>query len=135
MTNNVPPIAEPIKPDPDWYAPFKIPVGYRVGDLIILSGQAPWAPGECLVGVGDFDAQAAQVFENIRNALAAAGSDISKVVKASFYLTDAAQIPKVTELRERHFVEPYPAEIVNVISSLSPPEVMIEVDIIAVRGQ
>lgn len=60
---------------------------------------------------GDCDAQFAQAFANIERALAAARSDLSKVVKVVIYLTDTANFPKIPEARERCFTAPYPADM------------------------
>ena len=59
----------------DPLAPYLIAPGWRVGDLLFLSGQASIGPDGSIVGIGDFDAQLAQTFANIATALAAGGSD------------------------------------------------------------
>ncbi len=57
-----------IKTEPDPFEAFRIAQGYRVGDLILMSGQASIdSAGNDLVGVGDFDAQAEQTFQNIKS--------------------------------------------------------------------
>ena len=45
-----------IKTDSDFYAPFKTPQGYQVGDLIYLSGQAAIDNDGNVIGIGNFDA-------------------------------------------------------------------------------
>ena len=55
----------PIELDPDPYEPFRLSQGFRVGDLLLVSGQAAIDEHGELVGVGDFDAQAEQVFRNL----------------------------------------------------------------------
>ena len=66
---------EQIRLDPDPYEPFRLSQGFRVGDLVIVSGQAAIDEHGELVGVGDFDAQAEQVFRNLRRVLEAGGSE------------------------------------------------------------
>ena len=44
--------------DPDPYKPFRLAQGYRVGELLFISGQAAIDGNGQLVGVGTFDAQA-----------------------------------------------------------------------------
>ena len=124
--------AQRISADPDWYEPHGIPLGYRLGDLLILSGQAPIGPTGEIVGVGDFDAQAEQVFENLDRVLQAGGSSLGNVLKITYYLTDTAKFPKIVELRERYFEQPLPAEMLIGVASLALPELMIEADAIAV---
>jgi 2-iminobutanoate/2-iminopropanoate deaminase len=125
---------ERITADPDWYEPFRIALGYRVGDLIILSGQAAIDRDGTLVGEGDFDAQAQQVFENLQFVLETAGSSLEQVVKVTIYLTDMGNFPKIVELRERWFTPPYPADTIVEVNALALPELMIEIEATAVAG-
>ena len=123
--------ATPITIDPDPLAPYAICPGWRVGDLVFLSGQAAISPDGAIVGEGDFDAQLAQTFANIENVLAAAGSDLSKVVKVTIYLKDMANFPKIVEARRRYFTPPFPADTIVEVSSLALPELLVEIDVIA----
>lgn len=52
-------------------------------------------------------------------------------MKVTIYLTDMGNFPKVVELRERHFAPPYPADTIVEVSALALPELMIEIDVIA----
>jgi 2-iminobutanoate/2-iminopropanoate deaminase len=124
--------AEQIKTSPDAFEPYFISQGFRVGDLVFLSGQAAIDDQGAVVGVGDFDAQAAQVFRNIEAVLQAAGTSLSRVFKVVIYLTDMANFPKILELRQTWFTQPYPADTVVEVRSLAFPELLIEVDAIAV---
>lgn len=128
--------AEQIKTSPDAFEPYFISQGFRVGDLVFLSGQAAIDDKGAVVGVGDFDAQAAQVFRSIEAVLQAAGTSLGKVFKVVIYLTDMANFPKVLELRQTWFTQPYPADTVVEVRALAFPELLIEVDAIAlVDGQ
>ena len=115
----------------DPLAPYLIAPGWRVGDLLFLSGQASIGPDGSIVGIGDFDAQLAQAFVNIETVLAAGGSDLSKVVKVTIYLTDMANFPKILEARKRWFTPPYPADTTVEVKGLALPELMVEIDVIA----
>ena len=120
--------AERIKTDPDPYDQFNIALGYRIGDLVVLSGQAAVDEHGAVVGAGDFDAQAEQVFENLKRVLEAAGSSLSKVVKVNIYLTDMSHFPKIVELRSRYFSRPWPADTIVGVTALALPELMIEIE-------
>jgi 2-iminobutanoate/2-iminopropanoate deaminase len=65
---------------PDPYEPFRLAQGYRVGDLLFVSGQAAIDGNGQIVGVGDFDAQAEQVFANLERVLSAGGSSLRNVI-------------------------------------------------------
>ena len=123
--------AHRIKTDPDPFEAFRIAQGYRVGDLIIMSGHAAIDPEGNLVGVGDFDAQAQATFEAIERTLTAAGSSMEQIVKVVIYLTDMSNFPKIMELREKWFTAPYPADTIVEVSSLALPELEIEIDVTA----
>lgn len=124
--------AKPIKLPNDPLAPYCITPAWQVGDLVFLSGQASIGADGGIVGAGDFDAQLAQTFANIETVLSAAGSDLSKVVKVTMYLTDMANFPKIVEARRRWFTAPYPADTTLEVRSLALPELMVEIDVIAV---
>jgi 2-iminobutanoate/2-iminopropanoate deaminase len=128
--------AERLTCEGDWFAPYYISLGYRIGSVLVLSGQASIDPdsGE-LVGVGDFDAQAAQTFANLERVLALGGCGLEDIFKVTIYLTDMSQFPKIMELRQRHFTPPYPADTIVEVKSLALPELMIEIDAMAIVPQ
>ena len=99
-----------------------------------ISGQAAIDEIGGLVGVGDFDAQAEQVFRNLRRVLEAGGSSLDRVVKVTIFLTDMANFPKIVELRGKWFTPPYPADTIVEVTSLALPELEIEIEAIAVAG-
>ncbi|MBX9665380.1 RidA family protein [Novosphingobium sp.] len=120
--------------DPDPLAPYAISPGWQVGGLLFLSGQAALSPEGELVGVGDFDAQLAQTFANIDRVLAAGGSDRSRIVKVTIYLTDMGNFPKIVEARRTYFTPPWPADTIVEVKSLALPELLVEIDVIAAVG-
>ena len=121
----------PITLDNDPLAPYCIAPAWQVGGLLFLSGQASIGEDGSIVGEGDFDAQLAQTFANIERVLAAGGSDLSKVIKVTIYLTDMANFPKIVEARRRWFSPPYPADTTLEVRSLALPELLVEIDVIA----
>jgi reactive intermediate/imine deaminase len=123
--------ARPVTLAEDPLAPYCIAPAWQVGDLLFLSGQASIGADGSIVGPGDFDAQLAQTFANIQKVLAAAGSDLSKVVKVTIYLTDMASFPKIVEARRRWFTPPYPADTTVEVRALALPDLMVEIDVIA----
>lgn len=126
------PDAHRITMDPDPYDQFNIALGYRVGGLVFVSGQASLDESGQVVGEGDFDAQAEQAFGNLRRVLEAAGAGMDKIVKVTIYLTDMGNFPKILELRARHFSRPWPADTIVEVSALGLPALMIEIEAIAV---
>ncbi|MFB7676487.1 RidA family protein [Kitasatospora purpeofusca] len=103
------------------------------GRLVAVSGQVAFDARRQLVGEGDPGAQARQVFENLRRCLAAAGADFSHVVKLTYFLTDIAHMPAVREARDEAFGElPLPASSAMQVAALFLPEVLIEIEALAV---
>lgn len=123
--------AQQIKTRPDPFEPFYISQAFQVGGLVYTSGQAALNLEGNLVGIGDFDAQAEQTFANLQAVLLAAGSDLDKVIKVTIYLTDMTHFPKIVALRERFFSPPYPADTIVEVKALALPELMVEIEAIA----
>jgi len=123
-----------VKTEPDPYEPFRLSQAIRVGNLVFISGQAALDQQGNVVGAGDFDAQARQAFENLAAVCRAAGSSLDQVVKVTIYLTDMSYFPKIVELRGRYFSPPYPADTIVEVSALALPELMIEIEAVALVG-
>ena len=121
-----------ISMEPDPLKPYAIAPGWQVGNLLFLSGQAAINEHGELVGVGDFDAQLVQTMANIDRVLAAGGSDRSRIVKVTIYLTDMGNFPAIMEARRKYFTPPYPADTIVEVRSLALPELMLEIDVTAV---
>lgn len=119
-----------IEPDP--YEPFRLSQGYRVDDLLFISGQAAIDQNGRIVGVGDFDAQAAQVFRNLERVLLAGDSSLRNVIKVTIFLRDMSNFEKIVDLRGRYFTPPYPADSIVEVTSLYSAEALIEIEAIAV---
>ena len=123
---------ERITTENDWFAPFKISLGWKVGDLVFTSGQAAITEQGEVVGVGDFDAQVVQTMKNVERVLELAGSSLKDIVKVTIYVTDMANFQKVIALREKYFTYPWPADTTVGVTTLGLPGLMIEVDATAV---
>ena len=82
-----------------------------------------------------FDAQLEATFANIDRVLAAGGSDRSRIVKVTIYLTDMANFPAIVEARRRYFTPPWPADTIVEVRALALPELMVEIDVIALAGE
>lgn len=105
----------------------------KAGNTIYLAGQVPVnARGE-YVGAGDFVAQATQVFENLKTALAAAGADFGNLVKITTYLTDPRYRDLLRDVRSKYMVQTsLPASTMVMVAGLAQPEWLIEIEAIAV---
>jgi len=101
------------------------------GPFVFTSGQLPVDPstGE-LVG-GDAANQAKQVFENIKAVLTEAGTDLSKVVKATVFLKNMDDFGAVNQVYASYFGEGVvPARSAVQVAKL-PKDVAVEIEMIA----
>jgi reactive intermediate/imine deaminase len=121
--------------EPDPYEPFRLAQGYRVGDLLFISGQAAIDRNGRIVGVGDFDAQAKQAFENLDRVLQAGGSSLKNVIKVTIFLTDIGYFGRIVDLRGQWFTAPYPADTIVEVRSLYSRDAMIEIEAIAIADE
>ena len=99
---------------------------------VYIAGQIAFDKEGKLVGAGDMAAQAEQVFKNLQAALDTAGAKFSDVVKMNTYVTDMAKAPAVREVRARYFGQSTPASTLVQVAALARPELMIEIEVIAV---
>jgi 2-iminobutanoate/2-iminopropanoate deaminase len=99
--------------------------------LLFASGQIPIDPARGVLIDGDIEAQTEQVFANLRAVLAAAGSSLDDVVRATVYLTDLSLFPRVNAIYARHFTaDPQPARSTVGVAAL-PLGAQVEIDLIA----
>jgi reactive intermediate/imine deaminase len=104
----------------------------RAGDTVYLSGQIPLDPRSMQVVEG-FEAQARQVFENLRAVCRAAGGDFDRVVRVTVYLTDLGDFAKLNEVMASYFRQPYPARVAVGVASL-PRGARVEIDAVMYLG-
>jgi len=106
--------------------------GVRAGDTVYLSGQLGLDPatGNLAAGV---DAQAHQVFRNLRAVAQAAGGELDDVVKLTILMADLADFGKVNEIMATYFKPPYPARATCQVAAL-PKSAALEVEAILVRA-
>jgi len=110
-----------------------IRAGVRVGQLLFVSGQVPLGSTGELVGVGDFRAQAEQVFINLGEVLAAGGSGFDRVVKlTAFFLDITRDLPVYREVRNQFIdTEHACASSAVQVSKLFHPSAWLEVEAVA----
>jgi enamine deaminase RidA (YjgF/YER057c/UK114 family) len=116
-------------PAPNGYSHVVVTQG---GRTIYVSGQVPLTKDGKLVGAGNMEAQTRQVFENLKAALAGAGAELKDLVKINIYTTDASQLPAIRKVRDQYMQGDLPTSTFMEVKALFRPEVMIEIDGIAV---
>ena len=99
------------------------------GNLVITSGQIPLTPAGELVA-GSVTEQTEQVIANLRAVLAAAGTDLDRVVKTTVFLADMNEFAAMNAVYESHFRAPYPARSTVQVARL-PRDVRVEIEVMA----
>ena len=101
----------------------------RTGNLLFCSGQIPIDPATGKIEATTVEEQAEQVFANIRALLASQGADLSQVVKATVFLKEMTDFPKINPLYEAAFAGHKPARSTVQVAGL-PLGALIEIEVI-----
>lgn len=106
----------------------------RGGSIVFISGQVAVDGEGKVVGKGDMRAQAVQVFENLKLALAGAGATFSDVLKFTIFMTELTQETRkaVMEVRSGYInTSQPPAATMIGIDKLVLDELLIEIEAVA----
>ncbi len=115
---------------PQAIGPYSQAIKIPCGKMVYCSGQIPLDPKTGQI-VGSTGAeQCKQVMENIKGLLAAAGSNLSQVIKTTIFLTDMAEFAAVNEVYGSYFPSDPPARSTVQVCRL-PKDVRVEVEVIA----
>lgn len=101
------------------------------GSIAFISGQVAVDGSGKPVGAGDIEAQAVQVFENLKCALGAIGATFEDVIKFTIYIVGLTQERRkaVMDVRARYISrENPPAATMVGIDQLVEPELLVEVE-------
>ncbi len=104
------------------------------GKIVFLSGQLAWDKNGNTAGKGDMPAQLRQIGENLKDALEEAGGSLSDIVKITTFVTDMDQFFTCIDVREEYFGPGWPTSTTVEVSRLAHPDMLIEVEAIAVIG-
>lgn len=105
--------------------------GVQAGKTIYVSGQLPIDPATGNFAGEDIQAQTRQSLTNIKNILAAAGADMSAVVKTTVLLDSIADFAAMNEVYAEFFTEPFPARAAFEVAAI-PKGAKVEIEAIAV---
>ena len=102
------------------------------GKLLFIAGQTAVDQAGNVVGKGDIEKQAAQVFENISAVLKAAGGSLKNLVMTTTYITDIKYREGYNKVRLRYYENHCPTSTLVVVKGLASEDYMIEIAGIAV---
>lgn len=101
----------------------------RLGNILFCSGQIPVDPATGLIPEG-IEKQTARSLANVKALLEAAGTDVSRVVKTTVFLSDMSHFAAMNAVYAEVFTEPFPARSAVAVRSL-PKDVLVEIEVIA----
>lgn len=104
------------------------------GRIVWLAGQVGAADASGNSLAGDFDGQVREIFARLNQTLAEAGGSLADMVTMTVFITDARYGDRFTELRKEIFGENFPASALITVAGLARPEMLVEVQGIAVIG-
>ncbi len=108
----------------------------KVGNTVYIAGQVSRDLDGNTAFVGDVEGQVRQVWANLEKAVRAAGGSLQDIVKTTTYVVGAENLAKVRSARLGLLhPEGRPTSTTLVISGLADPDLLVEVEAIAVIGE
>jgi len=115
--------------------PWPYSHGWRVGNLLFIAGQVALDEELRLIGPGDAEEQARQVWRNIKVAVEKAGGKLADVVRVSTYVADIGDIDAIMRARREFFPDgDYPVATMVEVARLGLPGLLLETEAMAVIG-
>ena len=105
----------------------------KAGNTVYLSGQIPLDPATMELVSEDFEAQARQVFTNLKAVCEEAAGSLGEIVKLNLYLIDLDNFAIVNKVMEEVFDKPYPARAAVGVKAL-PKGAQFEAEAVMVIG-
>ena len=102
----------------------------RTGNLVFTAGQA--GRNRDTGQMGDLAEQTSWALDNLDNILRAAGTELANVVKATIFIKDGTDTSGLNEVWSARFAEPRPARSSVFVSRLKNPEMLVEIEVVAV---
>ncbi len=116
--------------------PWEPKVGYaravQVGEMVFVSGTTGTDATGKVLAPGDAYAQAVQTIRNIESALKRLGLGLEHVVRTRIYLTEIERWEEVAKAHVEFFAEIHPATSLIGVSRLVDPEMLVEIEAVAV---
>lgn len=100
--------------------------------LVFTSGQLPIDPAVGAIHAETVEAQTRQSLDNLKAILEAAGTDLSRVVKTTCYLSDIGNFKRFNAVYAEYFPTDAPARSCFEVACL-PQNALVEIEAIAVR--
>lgn len=104
--------------------------GVKAHGFLYTSGQIALDPATGTLVPGDFAAQVERVMKNLKAILEAGGSNFSRVIKATVYVTDLKQFDTLNRIYASYFGDHKPSRTTVEVPAL-PKGAQVEIDLVA----
>ncbi len=104
------------------------------GKQIWLAGVGMWRDEEGNSLAGDFDAQVHASFQAIEKTLVRAGGKLEDIVTMTVFTLDVRHGNRFVEIRKEYFPSGFPGSALITVAGFAKPEMMVEIQAIAVVG-
>ena len=104
------------------------------GRIVWLAGQVAGEDASGRPLAGDFDGQVRAVFVRLGRTMEEAGGRLADMVTMTVFITDARYGDRFTQLRCEIFGDNFPASALITVAGLARPDLLVEVQGIAVIG-
>lgn len=106
--------------------------------VITEGGRMVWLAGQVGIvddngkPIADFEAQVRQAFRNVGKVVARAGGDLKDIVSMTVFISDARNSQRFTTIRGEFFPKDFPASALITAAGFAVPEIMVEIQSVAV---
>jgi 2-iminobutanoate/2-iminopropanoate deaminase len=104
----------------------------KAGGFVFTAGQIPIDPATGKLIEGDVKAQTERVLKNLSAVLAAAGSNMDRVVKTTVFLKNMSDFPAMNEVYGQFFKNEPPSRSTVQVAAL-PKDAVIEIEVVALQ--
>ncbi|HEV2177159.1 MAG TPA: RidA family protein [Terriglobia bacterium] len=117
--------------------PWEPMAGYaravQAGEIVYVSGTTGTDPSGKVLAPGDAAAQTERAIQNIESALQRLGLGLEHVVRTRIYLTQMDHWESVAKMHGKFFGEIHPATSLIGVARLVDPEMLVEIEAVAVH--
>ena len=113
------------------YSPAVIVTG---GTMVFVAGHGGWVDEQGRSLAGNFDEQTRQTFRNVKATLEQAGASLKDIVTMTVFITDSRFGQAFTDIRKEILRENFPASALITCTGLARPDMLVEIQAIAMVG-
>jgi len=110
---------------------YKVAIGDA--EIIFTTGQIALDKNGSVVAPDDVEKQTEFVFNSLQKILNQAGASLDDVVKATIFVTDMNDFPKISKVRNRYFKNSEPVSTLVEVKKLVREGCRVEIEVIAVK--